>query len=81
MKLSTWHKRQGHEVYLNYCERPGKVYISTLFAWNRSEVEKLLQIYPEAEIGGTGWDINKQLPLEIEACKPDYGLYTVMVFD
>lgn len=77
MKLSTWHKAQGHEVYLNNCDNPDKVYISTLFTWNRPKVEKLLQIYPDAEVGGTGWDIHKQLPPEVEACKPDYDLYTL----
>jgi hypothetical protein len=76
-KLSTWHKAQGDEVYLNTCDSPDKVYISTLFSWNRSEVEKLLQVYPNAEIGGTGWDKKKNLPDEIEVCKPDYNLYSV----
>lgn len=77
MKLSTWHKAQGDEVYLNTYDKPDKVYISTLFTWNRSQVEKLLRVYPDAEIGGTGWDIHKRLPDEIEACKPDYDLYKV----
>jgi hypothetical protein len=56
MKLSSWHKAQGDEVYLNSCEKPDKVYISTLFTWNRPKVEKLLQVYPDAEVGGSGWD-------------------------
>jgi len=77
MKLSTWHKAQGHEVCLNTCDRPDKVYVSTLFRWNREKVEKLLQVYPYADIGGTGWDLKKNLLPEIEACKPDYDLYKV----
>lgn len=77
MKLSTWHKVQGDDVCLNHCDRPDKVYISTLFSWNKPNIEKLLQIYPKAEIGGTGWDIRKTLPPEVEACQPDYDLYTV----
>lgn len=77
MKLSTWHKQQGNDVYLNYCESPDKVYMSTLYQWNRHEVEKMLQMYPEAEVGGTGWNLHKNLPDTIEACKPDYDLYTV----
>ena len=77
MKLSTWHKAHGDEVYLNACEQPDKVYISTLFTWNKSEVEKLLRVYPYAEIGGTGCDIHKKLPDEIEALQPDYDLYKV----
>jgi hypothetical protein len=78
MKLSTWHKAQGHEVYLNNCDNPDNVYISTLFTWNRPEVEKLLKVYPDAEVGGTGWDLKKILPVEIEACRPDYDLYTAL---
>jgi hypothetical protein len=77
MKLSTWHKSLGDEVFLNECNKPDKVYISVLFTWNKPKVEKLMQIYPDAEVGGTGWDIHKTLPAEVEACKPDYDLYTV----
>lgn len=77
MKLSTWHKSKGDEVYLSSCDNPDKVYISNLFTWNRPEVKKLLQIYPDADVGGTGWDIHKELSAEIEACKPDYDLYKV----
>lgn len=89
MKLSTWHKQLGDTVYLNSCDRPDRVYISVLFTWNKSKAEKIMQLYPGAEIviGGTGWDfiINEkgkfvevthtELPPEIEACKPDYDLY------
>jgi hypothetical protein len=77
MKLSSWHKAHGDEVCLNQCDRPDKVYISTLFTWNRLKVEKFLKIFHGAEVGGTGWDIHKDLPAEIEACKPDYDLYKV----
>lgn len=78
MKLSTWHKQQGNKVYLNQCDNPDKVYISTLFTWDKPKVEKLLKMYPNAEVGGTGWDIKKTLPEEIENCKPDYDLYTAV---
>jgi hypothetical protein len=77
LKLSTWYKQQDDEVFLNECGYPDKVYISTLFRWNRTKVEKLLQVYPGADIGGTGWNKKKKLLPEIEACKPDYDLYKV----
>ena len=88
-KLSTWHKQQGDEVYLNDCiGKPEKTYISTLFTWNRSKVEKHLQAYPNAIVGGFGWDFivengklieitHTELPPEIESLKPDYDLYSV----
>jgi hypothetical protein len=87
MKLSTWHKAHGDEVYLNTCDRPDKAYISTLFTWNRPKVKRLQQIYPGAEVGGFGWDfivedgtlkeiMHTELPPEIEGLIPDYDLYT-----
>ncbi|HEX2925057.1 MAG TPA: radical SAM protein [Ruminiclostridium sp.] len=88
MKLSTWHKSLGDEVFLNKCDKPDKVYISVLFTWNKPKVFSLLQIYPNAVVGGTGWDFevingrfvevtHTELPPEIENCRPDYDLYKV----
>lgn len=77
MKLSQWHKEQGNNVFFGQCDNPDKVYISTLFTWCRPAVEALIKVYPLAEVGGTGWDLNKNLPPEIEAMKPDYDLYRV----
>lgn len=79
MKLSAYHKSLGDEVYLNRCVNPDKVYISTLFTWNKPLVEKLLTVYPDAEVGGTGWDLKKNLPDAVESCKPDYDLYNTLV--
>jgi hypothetical protein len=77
MKLSSWHKQNGDTVFLGQCNKPDKVYISTLFTWNRPAVEELLKVYPEAEVGGTGRDLSKNLPAEIETMKPDFDLYHV----
>jgi len=85
MKLSAYHKTLGDEVYLaghkimsvaNYLTQPDKVYASIVFSHNYNEGLKLKQAYPKAEIGGTGWDLMKTLPDEIEHIKPDYDLYT-----
>lgn len=78
MKLSTFYKAQGEQVELVKPERKyDKVFCSVLFTWNRDKAAKLTEDYPNIEFGGTGWDIKKTLPDEIETCKPDYGLYTV----
>jgi len=78
MKISSYYKAAGKQVeFAQPGKRYDKVYISSLFTWNKPKVEKLLQLYSNAEVGGTGKDIHKVLPDEIEACKPDYGLYTV----
>lgn len=78
MKISTYYKAQGEQVEF---AKPGrvydKVYCSVLFTWNRDKAAKLKEVYQNIEFGGTGWDVHKTLPEEIEACKPDYGLYTV----
>lgn len=77
MKISSYHKDLGDEVFLNECEKPNKVYISSLYSWEKAKVETLLKKYPEAQVGGTGWDLKKELPAEIEMAKPDYDLYSI----
>lgn len=78
MKLSTFYKKQGAKVFLNNIPKDvDKVYCSVLFTWNKPKAVKLKQLYKNIEFGGTGWDINKKLPDEIENCKPDYDLYTM----
>ncbi|QUI24892.1 radical SAM protein [Vallitalea pronyensis] len=77
MKLSTYYKQQGHEVYLNIFDRHvDKVFCSVLFTWNRRRAERLKDVYKDITFGGTGWDIKTVLPQEMEHCKPDYDLYT-----
>lgn len=77
MKLSTYYKQQGHEVYLNIFDwNVDKVFCSVLFTWNRQKAERLQGAYKDITYGGTGWDKKTVLPPEIELCKPDYDLYT-----
>ena len=78
MKISTFYKAQGEPVeFVKAGKHYDKVFASCLFTWDKPKAEKFLKIYPHADIGGTGWDIHKELPPEIEACKPDYELYKV----
>lgn len=78
-KCSTWAKQKGYRVFLNE-QVPldaDKVFFSVLFPKNRRKVEQLASAYSgEVLIGGTGWDLDVKLPPEIEACSPDYSLYT-----
>ena len=73
MKLSAWHKQQGHEVEITSPVLSGgydKVYMSKIFTWSDAPY------LPEnAETGGTGCDIKKTLPEHIERLCPDYSLY------
>ena len=74
MKLSAWHKANGDHVehYLPLLrDEYDKIYASKIFNfsddWMLSE-DKMI-------IGGTGWDMKKTLPDEIENMTPDYSIY------
>ena len=82
MKIATFHKQQGHSVVLRNIHAIGtlkadKLYCSIVFKKSKQVVERLKMMYPDMVVGGTGWDINSKLPAEIEACNPDYDLYSV----
>jgi len=79
MKLSTFHKNNGDDVKLiNGCAKPIQIdyskynngYASVIFKKNKNLVEH----FP-FEIGGVGYDLHKNLPLDIEHIMPDYSLY------
>lgn len=87
MKISAWHKKQGHNVVLqrgltppNTIEKPDIVYISCLFTKNRAAARQLAKSFPDGEvhIGGTGINLSTTLPDEIENIFPDYNLYPEM---
>jgi len=79
MKLSAWHKSQGDLVSFNESE-PDIVYASVVFKKNKHMVDGLKLWYPNAEviIGGSGYDISRKLPPDVEPLKPDYSLYPEM---
>lgn len=79
MKLSAWHKQNGDETGFAI-ENPDKVYISCVFKKNKGQAKGITKFYPNAEIdmGGSGIDLKKELPEEIERMKPDYNLYPSM---
>ncbi|HML37013.1 MAG TPA: radical SAM protein [Bacillota bacterium] len=78
MKISTYYKSLGETVeFVQPKVKYEKIYASAIFTRSRKKCEDLLAIYGDRiEIGGTGWDLEKKLPPEIESCKPDYDLYT-----
>ena len=79
MKLSTYHKNQGDQVFLGSCKSPDRVYISCVFTWNKEKALQASAFYPDAEIicGGTGFNLDSSLPHEIEHLMPDYSLYGI----
>lgn len=77
MKISNYYKSLGEEVeFAQPGQHYSKIYASAIFTNSERECEKLQQLYPGIEIGGTGWNIDKTLPQEIEQMKPDYDLYS-----
>lgn len=76
MKISAWHKQQGDCVeWYNPFNRYEKLYMAKVFSFT----EDYLQYITNADIiekGGTGYDIKKMLPPEIDRMQPDYSIYT-----
>lgn len=79
MKISSYHKALGDQVGFNISD-PDLIYASVIFKKNRHLTDGLRLLYPNAQviIGGTGHDLTKKLPQEIEDRNPDYSLYPEM---
>lgn len=82
MKLSAWHKAQGHSVtLLRGMDWPlmmltyDKVYASAVFTWNREKADALAAM--GVEVGGKGYRAGTKLPAEVHAMRPDYSLYGI----
>ena len=87
MKLASHHRGRGDHVELLRAKGPSSlecglwetppdtVYASTIFERTRPMAERLLQIYPDAIIGGTGWNLTTVLPEHIDSLQPDYSDY------
>jgi len=74
MKVSAYHKEQGDTVewYTDlWAHTFDKVYCSKIF--NYTPMPNMLN--DNCVYGGTGYDIKKQLPQEIEDCDLDYSIY------
>jgi len=62
-------------VKIDLSDKPDKVYASIVFKANKHVLEDVAQQYPYIDIGGSGYNLQKELPPEIENMKPDYSLY------
>lgn len=78
MKLSAWHKQQGDDVEwwvgLKHYDR---VYQAKVFDETYSKDLDSVVMADEIIKGGTGYDMHKNLPDEIEHIYPDYDLYGI----
>lgn len=87
MRIASHHRALGDDVELRRISNPrsierglwddfSKVYASTIFLWSRPLAERLLEIYPHAIVGGTGWDLTKTLEsIGIDTKLQDYTVY------
>lgn len=78
MKLSSYYKSLGEEVeFVQPNKQYEKIFASAIFTRSKEKCLKLQEQYGDKiEIGGTGWDIKKELNPVIEHMKPDYELYS-----
>lgn len=81
MKLSTYYKNHGYQVILSkdikYI-KADKYFASTVFYCQKSreKIKALRELYGnDIQMGGSGIDLEKSLPPEVENCFPDYQLY------
>lgn len=85
MRASTWLKERGHEVELRWSHNvepqlwdSGEeiVMASLLFEKTRHYAEDLLVQWPQAIVGGTGWDLTTTLEdYDIDTMEQDYSIY------
>lgn len=73
-RIAAYHKMRGDEVeWALPLKHYNKVYISKVF--NFTPNPKTGYMADEIHLGGTGYDIKKKLPPEIDECKPDFTIY------
>lgn len=84
MKISAWHKSKGDSVewYDHLMASTGikhydKVYVSKVFDNSYSPDIDYTPIADDVEYGGTGYNMKKDLPYDIEHIMPDYSLYGI----
>lgn len=74
MRISAFHKERGDKVAAYsplFKDSYDLIYASTIFNFSDKS-----QLDPSRmQIGGSAWDLRKELPPEIAACAPDYSLY------
>lgn len=75
MKISAYHKKQGDIVdWYTPFEHYDKLYMAKVFSFTQDYLQHITNT-DCIEKGGTGYDITKILPLEIDRMQPDYNLY------
>ena len=75
MKISTYHKGQGDTVeWYSAFEHYDILYMSKVFKF-KPDYRFTIANADRVERGGTGYDLHKHLPEEIDRLQPDYSIY------
>ncbi len=84
MRIAAHHRERGDRVELRYGDDFGglfdepfaRVYASTIFERSRLLAHRVLDTYPGAIVGGTGWDLVRRIEdAGIATDKVDYSIY------
>jgi hypothetical protein len=87
MRIAAHHRASADDICFEHCPTVraveqsdwrhfDRLYASLIFERTRPVAEALLQRYPLAELGGTGWNVGKQLEgLGIMTKQQDYSMY------
>jgi hypothetical protein len=79
MKISSWHKVKGDTLVLTRGANVGlsgsQIRFMPLFKKNKNALDSLVLQRSDIDndIGGSGYDLKRELPPEIENMKPDYN--------
>ena len=77
MKINSYHKLQKDQVeWYNPFNHYDKVYMAKIFSFTE-DYQQWITNADHIEKGGTGYDISKVLPSEIDYMVPDYSLYNL----
>lgn len=76
MKISEYHKSRGDKVeWYNPFDHYDKLYMAKVFSFTEDYGQWIVNV-DSVEKGGTGYDVSKSLPPEIDRLQPDYSIYT-----
>ena len=77
MKLSTYHKAKGDLVeWYTPFQHYDVVYMAKVFTFT-PDYYQVIANADKVEKGGTGYNVHKTLPLEIDRLQPDYSIYNI----
>ncbi len=77
MKISADLKLTGKLTHLQKMPDGNTQFGSVIFSENRPRVKFWLLAHPGIMMGGSGWDLTRDLPEHVERLEPDYSLYGI----